>query len=174
MVTNGIPKSIRAFLSYTRAARFRRTFTTMLKLQTLATRAVALALPALLMTSAFAQSKMSGGKMSGHKMMGGHKMGSKMSGSKMMGMKPAISTLVPVMGMRPSKKALVGAKIVSTTMVSGHPCYTVRLKSGKTVQMCTPANKKMMGGMMMSHSKMSGGHMMGGKMSGGSMMSGKK
>lgn len=169
MVTNGIPKSIRAFLSYTRAARFRRTFTTMLKLQTLATRAVALALPALLMTSAFAQSKMSGGKM-----MGGHKMGSKMSGSKMMGMKPAISTLVPVMGMKPSKKALMGARIVSTTMMSGHACYNVRLKSGKTVQMCTPANKKMMSGMMMSHSKMSGGHMMGGKMSGGSMMSGKK
>jgi hypothetical protein len=78
------------------------------------------------------------------------------------------------MGMKPSRKALVGAKIVGTTMMGVHACYAVRLKSGKTVQMCAPGDKKMMSGMMMSHSKMSGGHMMGGKMSGGNMMSGHK
>jgi len=136
----------------------------MLKIQTLATRTVVLALPVLLATSALAQSKMSGDKM----------MGGKMSGSKMMGSKPAISTLVPVMGMKPSRKALAGAKIVGTMMMSGHACYAVRLKSGKTVQMCAPGDKKMMSGMMMAHSKMSGGHMMSGsKMSGDKMMGNK-
>ncbi|RYX84071.1 hypothetical protein EON83_12075 [bacterium] len=132
----------------------------------LAATLVALALPVLLSTSAFADDKM-GGKMSGHKM----------SGAKMMGGKSvSVSTLVPMTGKILPKSQMMGAKIVSSMKMNGKPCYTVRLKSGKTLQMCTPADKKAMGhmdGKMMGDHKMSGGKMMGGKMSGDHKMGGK-
>ncbi len=125
----------------------------------------ALVLPALLATSALAQ----GGKMGDHKMggkMDDHKMSGKMMGGKMGGHSMmSVKGLVPMSGKMPSSHEMMGAKVVSTMMMHGKPCYTVRLHSGKMVKMCKPGDKKamMMGGHMGSGSMMSG-HKMGGKM----------
>jgi hypothetical protein len=121
----------------------------MLTLKRFAAPLAALALPVLLATSALAQTAASKPAM---------------SGGKMMGSKMSVKGLVPVSGTMPSKSQMMGAKVVSTMMMNGKACYTVRLKSGKTVQMCKPMDKKMM----------MGGKMHGGKMSGGSKMSGGK
>lgn len=120
----------------------------------------ALVLPLLLTTSVFAQGKMTDKKpaMSGSKMSGSKMSGGKMSGGMMMSPKG----LVPVSGKMPSKSEMMGAKVVSSTMMHGKPCYTVRLKSGKSVQMCKAGDKKAMMGHM-------GGKMSGGKMSGDKM-----
>ncbi|RZA04208.1 MAG: hypothetical protein EOO68_08745 [Moraxellaceae bacterium] len=152
------------YVLYISARRVFAASTTMKKF-TIAVPLAALTLPVLLATSAFAKDKMmekkpamshkmSGGAMSGGKMMGGHKMG----GSMM-----SVKGLVPMSGKMPSKSQMMGAKVVSTMMMHGRPCYTVRLKSGKTMQMCKPADQKMMGGKM-SGGKMMGAHKMSGKM----------
>lgn len=132
----------------------------MLKLKRFAAPLAALALPVLLATSALAQTAASKPAMSSGAM------GSKMSGGKMMGGKTSVKGLVPVSGAMPSKSQLMGAKVVSTMMMNGKACYTVRLKSGKTVQMCKPMDKKMMSGGKMMGGKMSGSKMSGGKMGG--------
>ncbi len=125
----------------------------MLTLKRFAAPLAALALPVLLATSALAQTAASKPAMSGGAM-----------GGKMMGGKMSVKGLVPVSGTMPSKRQMMGAKVVSTMMMNGKACYTVCLKSGKKVQMCKPMDKKMM----------MGGKMHGGKMSGGSKMSGGK